>query len=119
MKKLFFLLLCFSLPVLAIECPVDKPMKKGNECYSCTESENLFSEEECDKCPEFRKFENGFCTFTKSPYHDKPLFTSSVVEEHFFAGGGSKVLSKKTKFVSCDYSEDFETTLENCSSFIV
>ena len=116
MKKLLFaVLLGFSLPVLAIDCPADKPMEKNNECYPCTESENLFPKEECDKCPEFRKFENGFCKFTKSPYPDRPLFKSFEVVTEYYPGGGSKVLSEKTKFVSCDYPEKFETTHENCS----
>ncbi len=116
MKKLLLALLFgFSLPVLAIDCPADKPMEKNDECYPCTESENLFSKEECDKCPEFRKFENGFCIFTKSPYPDRLLFRSFVAEELYYAGGGGKVLSQKTDFVSCDYPEIFKTTPENCS----
>ena len=109
MKKLFFLLLCFSFPVWAIECPTDRPMEKDNECYPCIESENLFSKEECDKCPEFRKFENGSCIFTRSPYLDKPLL-------HLMSIISSEERShEEVYFESCDYLKPVLTTAENCS----
>ena len=118
MKKLFFLLLCFSFPVLAIECPPDKPMEYKGECYPCENGNNLFSEEECNKCPEFRKFENGRCTFTKSPYPDRPLMY--VQEDEIPCFRGRRYHSRpcghreKTYFSSC-YNFGYErVTEENC-----
>ena len=118
MKKLFFLLLCFSFPVLAIECPPNKPMEYRGECYPCENGNNLFSEEECQKCPEFRKFESGLCTFTKSPYPDNPLFSIGSWEKICPKCRDCKCKSDKgieTNFVSCNYPVRVHTTSENCS----
>lgn len=122
MKKLLLaLLLGFSLPALAIECPSDKPMEYRGECYPCENGNNLFLEEECNKCPEFRKFESGLCMFTKSPYPDKPLFSMGrwdVVCPRFPHGKSRHCTPDRrigTTFVSCDYPRRVHTTSQNCS----
>ncbi len=56
MKKIILssLLLGISLPVLATECPPDKPLESEDSCYSCDSLEGLdmrWKEEKQDICP--------------------------------------------------------------------
>ena len=110
------LFLGLSLPTLAIECPKDAPMGKGEKCYPCEVNDNLFPEGECNKCPEFRKFENGLCTFTKSPYPDRPLmytqeYTIGCIRRHHSRPCGRRV---GTYFSSCNELGAERVTEENC-----
>lgn len=118
MKKLLMsLFLGLSLPVLAIECPKDMPMEKKGKCYSCKDSNSYedFSEKECNKCPEFRKFENGRCTFTKSPYPDRPLMAKTVVLSYARRGRAPRRRSTLImEFFSCDELRATGTIEENC-----
>ncbi len=63
MKKLFFLLLlCFSFPVLAIECPADRPVVYKGKCLSCNSFFGVqdIEETECIKCSD-REYIDGDC----------------------------------------------------------
>ena len=122
MRKIILAILLFgiSLPVWAMECPVDKPMKKNGNCYPCEERDNLFSGEECNKCPKFRKFEDGLCIFTKSPYPDLPLFhiqEYTVVCPECIEECESCVpeLISRTVFSSCDDNEIVPANKEDCA----
>lgn len=109
MKKLFFLLLCFSFPALAIECPSDQPMEKAGKCYSCEDWDNDYSKEECGKCPEFRKFKDGLCIFTRSPDPKYPLMQFTAI------GESDRFIQNGTVFDSCDTKSAVRSTPENCA----
>ena len=102
MKKLFFLLLCFSFPVQAIECPSDEPIEYEGRCLSCHFWGYDVKKSECAKCPS-REFINGKCVMR--------------CEEKEFRGFGNYKNGEPDEFcTSCDSnSYNVLTTEQECN----
>ncbi len=114
MKKLFFLLLCFSLPIWATECPPNKPLViiagDVGECISCKDGFLDVSEADCAKCPKYRYFDGKKCQFRHSPDPEKPLIRRGTV--CYGPWGGCR---DTVTFLPCSQKEAVETTPENCA----
>ena len=87
-------------------------MQKNGKRYSCTTENIEFSKEECDKCSEFRTFENGLCVFSRSPYPQRPLMSITNVIESWGPRGSSY---KAVYFESCNFLSSITTSPENCA----
>lgn len=102
MKKLLFVLLLFSFPAWAIECPADSPIEYEGECISCYFFGLNVKESECLKCHS-REFIDGKCVV-------------KCKENEFRGFGNDKSEEPDTFCKSCDSnSYDVLTTEQECN----
>ena len=128
-------LLCIvSMPALSEQDSSDQIIKCKDQYYTCKDK-YAFIEEECNKCPEWRKFINGHCLFIQSPYPDKPLIANGVdlksCQDQVSAKPQFPWKNKKRygfhkrshdldyaddeySFYACDFLDLVFTTKENC-----